>query len=52
MKRGDKIAEVGSASNSIGPQLHFEVWGDDYYSLVEAFSGECAPNYTDSLIDI
>jgi murein DD-endopeptidase MepM/ murein hydrolase activator NlpD len=43
------LAEVGSAGNSSGPHLHFEVWGRTYYDPVEPWAGTCGPNTGPSL---
>lgn len=47
--RGEQLAEVGSAGNSSGPHLHFEVWGNGYYDVIEPWVGACGPNTTASL---
>jgi murein DD-endopeptidase MepM/ murein hydrolase activator NlpD len=49
VSRGEQIAEVGSAGNSTGPHLHFEVWQSGYYDLVDPWQGTCGPNTTQAL---
>jgi murein DD-endopeptidase MepM/ murein hydrolase activator NlpD len=47
--QGQKIGEAGSAGNSGGPHLHFEVWGTGFYELADPWAGPCGPNFGNTL---
>lgn len=38
---GEFLAIAGSSGNSTLPHLHFEVWADSTYTLVDSFFGPC-----------
>lgn len=51
VKRGKKLAEVGSSGNSLTPHLHFGVWqmGSNGAALADPWAGPCGPNSAASL---
>lgn len=51
VRKGEKIAEVGSSGASLTPHLHFGVWKkrNGHYELADPWSGKCGPNFSASL---
>jgi murein DD-endopeptidase MepM/ murein hydrolase activator NlpD len=51
VRKGDKIAEVGSSGASLTPHLHFGVWKklNDHFELTDPWAGKCGPNFSASL---
>jgi murein DD-endopeptidase MepM/ murein hydrolase activator NlpD len=51
VRKGEKIAEVGSSGASLTPHLHFGIWNkrNDRFDLADPWAGKCGPNFFASL---